>query len=512
MDNNETVEYKIPIKKSHLLLLSVFTIATCGLIYELIAGTLASYLLGDSVTQFSTIIGTYLFAMGLGSYFSRFFKKNLIQWFVNVEFMIALIGGFSSIILFLLFEQVVYFRVILYFLVMITGVLVGLEIPILMRLLKGNFTFDELVSEVFTFDYIGALLASLIFPLFFVPYVGLMRTSLFFGILNVTVALWILHYFKDELKNYRRIQISGWFILAVLVITFAMADMIQNYTERLSYTDRLIISKPSIYQKIGITNNKGNIKLFLNGNLQFSSDDEYRYHESLVHPIMAMGNTEDSVVVLGGGDGLAVRELLKYESVKNIKLIDLDGAVTNLFKTHPTLTRLNQNALNSPKVQVLNSDAYVWCREQSKTFGKIIIDFPDPSNYSVGKLYSLSFYKHLNKILKPNGMAVIQCTSPYFAPKSFWCINETLKEAGFNTQPYHTYVPSFGEWGFIIASKQEIKVPQFNLSHYKFMSKEAYANMTHFAPDMIAKNVDINRLNNQSLVHYFEHEWDKYTN
>ena len=160
-----------------LLLASVFTIATCGLIYELIASTVASYLLGDSVTQFSTIIGAYLFAMGIGSWLSRYVEKDLLRVFIQVEFLIALFGGSASATLFVLFAHVSSFRVILYAIVVVIGTLVGLEIPLLLRILEGRLQFKDLISKVFTFDYIGALLASLLFPLVLVPYCGLARSA-----------------------------------------------------------------------------------------------------------------------------------------------------------------------------------------------------------------------------------------------------------------------------------------------------------------------------------------------
>jgi len=127
---------------------SVLLIAACGLIYELIAGTLASYLLGDSVLQFSTVIGSYLFAMGIGSFLSRFLGRGLVAQFVSIELLVGLIGGFSSTILFLAFAYTQSFRLLLYGLVLVIGVLVGLEIPLLMRILKGRFQFRDLVAHV----------------------------------------------------------------------------------------------------------------------------------------------------------------------------------------------------------------------------------------------------------------------------------------------------------------------------------------------------------------------------
>jgi spermidine synthase len=507
MDNSE---FKRGINKSTLLLLSVFVIATCGLIYELIAGTLASYLLGDSVTQFSTIIGTYLFAMGIGSYLSRFFNRNLILWFIKIELMVGLVGGFSSSILFILFEQVVYFRLILYALVGLTGILIGLEIPILMRMLKDKFEFKDLVSEVFTFDYIGALMASLIFPLLFVPHVGLIRTSLFFGIINTGVALWVIYSFKDQISWLKSILTISWAILLLLVGAFIYANRIQEYSESLAFQDKVILTKSSPYQRIVVTNSKKELRLYLNGNLQFSTLDEYRYHEALVHPIMSRLKNKDTIVIMGGGDGLAIREILKYPEVKKIYLVDLDHAVTDLFKTHPALNLLNNLSLSDPRVEIKNEDAFIWAINQKKKFNAIIIDFPDPSNYSLGKLYSSSFYKHIYTILNPDGCIVIQSTSPFYAPNSFWCVNTTLKATHFKTIPYHTYIPSFGEWGYIIAYKNEFEQTSPYPKELKFINEQLFAQMTLFPPDMADRNTAVNKLNNQALVHYFDEEWSKF--
>lgn len=495
--------------KPSLLLLSVFVIATCGLIYELVAGTLASYVLGDSVTQFSTIIGTYLFAMGVGSYFSRFIEDDIFSKFVTIELLIALIGGFSSSILFVLFEQVTYFRLIMYFLVFVTGLLVGLEIPLLMRMLKDNFSFSDLVSEIFTFDYIGALLASLIFPLFFVPYIGLIRTSLFFGLLNAGVACWVCNTLSKKENPKKALRFLSLIVIVILFLGFIFANKIQDFSEELSYNDRVIFSKSTPYQRIVITRRRNDIRLYLNNNLQFSSKDEYRYHESLVHPLMSALENKDTIVILGGGDGLAAREVFKYPNVKKVILVDLDPAVNQLFTSHEMLTKLNKNVFKNPKMEVINQDAFTWLLNQNHKFAAFIIDFPDPSNFSVGKLYSLTFYNRLFKNLKDNGIVVIQSTSPLVAPKSFWCVEATLKAAGFLTIPFHTFVPAFGDWGYVMASKQPLDFNQPLPDSLGFYSTKTFEAMCSFSKDMVQKDVEINRLNNQTLVRYFEEEWGK---
>ncbi len=499
------------LKFEYLLLFAVFTIATCGLVYELVAGTLASYLLGDSVKQFSFIIGVYLFSMGVGSYFSKFLTKNMLNTFVEIEILVGLIGGLSSVVLFLLFESVYSFQFILYLLVFITGCLVGLEIPLLMNILKDKVQFRDLVSNVFTFDYIGALLASILFPLVLVPKLGIMGTSLFFGMINVSIAIALCFLLKVELKSVYLLRTKAIGAFLILFVVYLFSNSILSYSEGKLYGENIIYSNATPYQRIVLTHNKSDYRLYLNNNLQFSSTDEYRYHEALVHPAMSMAKRVDNVLVLGGGDGLAVREILKYKDVKHVTLVDLDEGMTKMFQTNSVLTKFNANSLNNAKVEVLNKDAFVWAKNTKKQYDVVVVDFPDPSNYSLGKLYSWSFYSTLKQILTPDAVVVVQTTSPYFAPKSFWCINKTMMEVFPQVDAYHAYVPSFGEWGFSIAMNgfqtnfNSVNRQVEGLRFYNYQ----FDKFNYFAKDMISKDIEINRLDNQILVRYFDEEWGK---
>ena len=493
-----------------LLLFSVFVIATCGLIYELIAGALASYLLGDSITQFSTIIGVYLFSMGIGSYLSKFLSKNLIGIFIQVEIIIGLVGGFSATILFLSFEYVDSFRVLLYGLISIIGTLVGLEIPLLMRILEGQYEFKELVSKVFTFDYIGALLASLLFPLVLVPHLGLVRTAFLFGIMNVLVGIWTIFIFKDKVQFLNLLRSSAVFILILLIGGFVYSDQILDFSEANSYQDKVIYSKTTKYQRMVLTRGGDDLRLFLNGNLQFSSRDEYRYHEALVHVGLASKKSATNVLILGGGDGLAIREVLKYPSVEKITLVDLDHEMTKLFSTHEALVKLNADALNSPKVDVINSDAFIWLKTNKIKYDFIIVDLPDPSNFSVGKLYTNTFYRLVKEAMKDDGLIVVQSTSPYVARKSFWCVNSTIQSVGLKTTPYHVYVPAFGDWGYILASKKSFEPSATYPEDLKFVNSDLVGSMMVFSKDMLVSENVVNKLNNQILVRIFEEEWASY--
>ena len=487
-----------------VLFLSVLLIAACGLIYELIAGTLASYLLGDSVLQFSTVIGTYLFAMGLGSAASRYIGGSLVARFVQIELMVGVVGGFSSSALFLAFAYTHSFRLALYLLVIAIGALVGLEIPLLMRILEGRFKFRDLVSHVLTFDYLGALAASIAFPLWLVPKLGLVRSAILFGIINAAVALWSTFLFKDQLPSRLALRAQCIAVLALLGAGMVAADWFSSAADNQLYADEVIFERNTRYQRIVVTKWKDDLRLFLNAHLQFSSRDEYRYHEALVHPGLSALPRAKRALVLGGGDGLAVRELLKYPNLESITLVDLDHEMTRMFTEHPLLAPLNDHSFKNPRVHVINEDAFPWLDLTKESWDFVVVDFPDPTNYSLGKLYTTAFYRLLKKHV--SGLVVVQSTSPMFSRQSYWCIVETLKQAGFHTWPYHVYVPSFGEWGFTLAGNSwepPVSLP----SGLRFLSVTAIPQLFEFPEDMKPVEAEVNRLNDQVLVRYYEKEW-----
>ena len=369
-----------------VLFISVFLISACGLVYELVAGTLASYLVGDSVFQFSTIIGCYLFSMGIGSALSRYIQRGLVHRFVWIELMIGLIGGFSSALLFLAFAYTQGFAFLMYFVVTVIGILVGLEIPLLIRIVRGQFDFRDAVAHVLTFDYIGALAASVLFPIVLAPKLGLVRSAMLFGIINACVALWSTYLFAAQLGARRLLRAVSAIVLALLLGGLLEAKRITAAAEDNIYADEIIFARDTRYQHIVLTRFKDDLRLFLNSHLQFSSRDEYRYHESLVHPGLAAIPAPRRVLVLGGGDGLALREILKYPQIESATLVDLDPEMTRLFSSNPMLTALNHGSFLSPKVHVVNADAFPWIDSNTDSFDFIVADFPDPTNYALGKL------------------------------------------------------------------------------------------------------------------------------
>ena len=496
-----------------ILILSVFVVASCGLAYELIAGALASYLLGDSILQFSTIIGCYLFAMGVGAHFSKYVSDDdVLARFIDIELAVGLIGGVSAALLFMTFSWAALpFRTLLYVLVFLIGAMVGMEVPLVMRALNARDTaFNDLVSRVLTFDYLGALAVSLLFPLVLAPQLGLVRSAFLFGMLNVGVGMWTLYTFRHELPNAPGRVLRATAVMAALTVGFGLSERMVQWGEHGLFGDQVVYSTTTPYQRLVITRWKDDLRLYINGNLQFSSRDEYRYHEALVHPALESLPWARRVLVLGGGDGLAVREILRYKNISQVTLVDLDPAMTLAFATRPELVKLNGGALSDPRVTVVNADAAIWLQQTDQMFDAVIVDFPDPSSFALGKLYSVPFYGNLKKHVAANGLIVVQSTSPFFAPNAFWTIDATLREVGLRTWPYHVYVPSFGEWGFIMASPQMDFVPPTSYRlPMRYLNADTTREMFNFPPDMPRREMPPNRLNTQSLVHEFEQDWRK---
>jgi spermidine synthase len=330
------------------------------------------------------------------------------------------------------------------------------------------------------------------------------------------VALWALYLFRHELRHLRAHAVACLATLAMLVGAMAWADHLTTWAEDKLYQDHAVIALSTPYQRIVVTHAPGEgrlgYRLFLNGNLQFAQRDEYRYHEALVHPVMAAfaeRGAPKHVAVLGGGDGMAVREILKYPGVESVTLVELDPAMTRLFTDKPVLAALNAHALSSPKVKVVNTDAFGFLERSDAVFDVVVVDFPDPTNFSVGKLFTSSFYALLEQHLSASGYAVIQTTSPLVARKSFWTVVHTIESVGLTATPYHAHVPSFGEWGFVIASRRPWHLPTQLPAGLRFLNTKSLPLLFDFPQDMDAVPTDINRLSNQVLVGTYEEEWGR---
>ncbi len=447
------------LSNKRIVIFSVFVAGLCSLVYELLISTTTSYFLGDSVQQFSVTIGLYLASMGLGSYISRFVQSKLLRAFVAVEVMLGLVGGLAVPLLYLTYAYGAVFWPVAVGLIVAIGAFTGLEIPLLTRLMDREESLDINLANILSFDYLGALLATLAFPFVLLPVLGTFRASLTLGLLNLGIGGVNVWWFTDLLDGRTRRQGYLWTAGAALVLVglLAASGPLMDRWSSAVYEDRVVYRKQTAYQRIVMTRYQNDLRLFLDGNLQFSSRDEERYHEPLVHVPMGTVKSPKRVLILGGGDGLAAREALKYSGVEQVTIVDLDPKMFELGRTNSTLTRLNDRSLHSPRVRTIARDAFVFLDETDRTYDLILADLPDPNTTSLARLYSRTFYGLVRSHLAPGGAFVTQATSPYFARRAFWTIHETVAAAGFaHTYPYHVNVPSFGEWGFVLAADRPL--------------------------------------------------------
>lgn len=493
------------------LLFATLLISICSIVYELIIGGLNAYLLGNSVTQFSISIGLYLFAMGIGAFVSKYVHTKLFDTLTLVEISIGILGSFSSLILFICHIYTQIYPLIMYVIKLTIGLLVGIEIPLLVRIIESyRQNIKSNIANLFALDYIGGLIGAIAFPVLLLPKLGYVTVAFVTGIVNLMAAALLIFRYNAYLQH-RLFFRNFWVVCLLLVFTFTIyGDKITSQIESGLYRDQIVYTKQSLYQKIVLTKYKDDLRLFLDGNVQFSSVDEYRYHEPLVHIPMAVCSNAQRVLLLGAGDGLAVRQLLKYPQIKSIVLVDLDEEVVNLAKNSHEISRLNEGALTHPKVTIHIEDAFTYLKRSNDLFDLVIIDLPDPNNDALNKLYTTSFYRLVKQNLKADGAMVTQSSSPYFTRNTFWCIHKTIKEEFRQVIPYHVYVPAFGDWGFNMATDFDVSVTDLKLTQ----QVEFHTNVRSlfsFANDEKADTsaIKINTLFKPVLVQYYEQDISK---
>jgi spermidine synthase len=499
------------------LLAATFAVAVAGLVYELIAGAVSSYLLGDSVTQFSLVIGVFMTSMGIGAWASRYVDEAE-QGFTLSQILLGIVGGFSAPMLFLAYGYLDGLQMILFAIVISIGALSGLEIPLITRILQERGAMNHTLSSVLTADYAGALVAAVAFPLLVVPQLGLMAASLVFGLLNLLVAGISVWMFRDKIGWALR---GAWvFGLGACIAGLVWSDNLVSLTDAAFFDDDVIYAEETPYQRIVVTRWQGRYRLFLNGAIQFDSLDEHRYHEALIHPTMSRLPRQKDVLILGGGDGLAVREVLRWPDVESVTLVDLDPRVVEMFRDNYELAALNGGALKDPRVTVVHEDAWNFVREDRAVYDLIVLDLPDPRDFAVSKLYSREFYAPLVARVSPRGAIVTQAGSPLFARRAFWSVVETLErapnpfvpEGALTIVPYHAYVPSFGDWGFVMASAAPLGEAEPLPEGLAFFSAEVWPGLTVFDGDTSRVATEPNSIITHPLVRYYENGWAAWMN
>ncbi|GAA1999210.1 polyamine aminopropyltransferase [Brevibacterium samyangense] len=482
-----------------LVFFAVFLCAACGMVYELALVALGSYLLGNTVVQASIVLSVMVLAMGVGSLATKRLVRFAAVSFALIEAALGIIGGLSVLALYLAFAFMNVYTAAMVIVAFVIGALIGAEIPLLMELVQRIRAqkASSAAADLFAADYVGGLVGGLAFPFVLLPLLGLPRGALVVGAVNaitgIAIVLWL---YRRQVARRTRVGLAAVLtvILVVLGVAWAFTDWIEVTGRQKLYRDPVIVAERSEYQDIVVTQHlrTKDTRLFLNGDLQFASQDEYRYHESLVHPVM--NGPHARVLVLGGGDGMAIREVLKYPDVEKVTLVDLDSAVVDLALYDETISSLNGRSFEDPRVDYVSADAFTWLKEnRTEPYDVVIADLPDPDGEATAKLYTIEFYGLVAAHMAPGARMVVQSGSPYFAAEAYWGIGESVAEAGFATTPYHVDVPSFGDWGYHLAqlgsTAPELAVPPDVPADLRFLTPEVLDASTVFPPDRSRESV-----------------------
>ncbi len=544
-----------------LLILTMAVLAGCGLIYEYLLSHYAGRVLGVMESTIYTMIGLMIVSMGLGAFAARKIRCAF-QGFVWLELIIALvgsiaillIGGLIAITQLLphiisdmfslppdalpkggLFQQLSYLAFKSpYFFGLILGFFIGMEIPLIARIREQIHQkhLEHNLGTIYGADYVGAGIGAAIW-VFFLLSIDISQAGALTAALNLLAgSAFIMRYWQQ--LTWRKTLVSLHIALGLLIVViYNYGNQWLNQMNSLLYLDKVVHNQKTRYQQLTFTQRhmglgqKNIINFYLNGRLQFSSADEIIYHSYLVYPVLAGSARQDNILIIGGGDGLALRDVLRW-SPKQVTLIDLDSELIDIFKS-PTLhlpaplakqiKDLNQLSLQDPRVNIKRADAFIAIDNllaSRQIFDAIIIDLPDPSHPDLNKLYSVNFYARLKQLLAGDGLIAIQSTSPYHAKDSFISIGKTVKAAGFNAvEQYHDNVPTFGEWGWTIASKMGASprsrlnsLPELPVQHNWLtmgMLKNSFEFPKNFYKD--EKNIGINTLGSHTIYQLHQNAW-----
>lgn len=496
-----------------LLLAAVAACAACGIVYELALLTLSASLHGGGIVAMSMIVAGYVAALGAGALLVKPLLHRAAVTFIAVETALAVVGGLSAAALYVAFAFIGGSLWVLAIGTAVIGCLVGAEVPLLMTLLQRGRTAEaaesgRVLANLNAADYLGALIGGLVWPFLLLPQLGMIRGAAATGIINVTAAAVVAMFLLRHIVSARELAVSLGVLaaaLGLLVTLLVRADGIQTSARQRLYADPIIAFERSAYQEIVVTRRGTDMRLYLDGGLQFSTRDEYRYTESLVYP--ALGDGARSALILGGGDGLVARELLRQPGIETIVQVELDPAVVEMGRT--TLRDANAGALDDPRVHVVIDDAMTWLRERSHDamprggFDAVIVDLPDPDTPALGRLYSVEFYALVTRALAVDGLMSVQAGSAFSTPTAFWRTVSTIRAAGFAVTPYHVHVPTFGDWGFALArrgpSAPTPRVPS-DAPPLRFLDQHALDAATVFAGDMRPQTLEPSTLDHPRVV------------
>ncbi|CPR12323.1 spermidine synthase [Mycobacterium bohemicum DSM 44277] len=501
-----------------VLLAAVAACAACGIVYELALLTLSASLDGGGIVATSLIVAGYIAALGAGALLVKPLLAHAAITFVAVEALLSIVGGLSAATLYAVFAFIDDESTwVLAVGTALIGGLVGAEVPLLMTLLQRGRTLGaadtgRTLANLNAADYLGALLGGLVWPFFLLPQLGMIRGAAATGVINLAAAAVVAVFLLRRVVSPRQLASALCALglaLALLTTLLVRSHDIETTSRQRLYADPIIAYRHTPYQEIVVTRRGADMRLYLDGGLQFSTRDEYRYTESLVYP--ALGAGAHSVLVLGGGDGLCARELLRQPGVQRIVQVELDPAVIDLART--TMREANGGSLDNPRVDVVIGDAMTWLRGPvaDRSFDAVIVDLPDPDTPALGRLYSTEFYALVARALAPGGLMVVQSGSPFSTPTAFWRTVSTVRAAGYAVTPYHVHVPTFGDWGFALARRGPAPpVPTMppNAPPLRFLNQQVLDAATVFSSDTGPRPLEPSTLENPRIVEDMRHGYD----
>jgi len=546
-----------------LLITVMAVLAGCGLIYEYLLSHYAGRVLGSVESAIYAMIGTMIVAMGIGAFLARWFKDAFTA-FAWLESIIALVGmgcilAIASVIavsyslphifseIFNLpadtvlngyvFEKLQeWSRFLPYVFGLLLGLLIGMEIPLIARIRQqvyGRFL-ENNAGTIYGADYIGAGVGAAIWVSIMLA-MPIMQAAAWTALFNIIAGLVFLWRYHQHVRFAKLLLVCHVLLLVFFAFVLVLGTSWMKNLSNVLYKDKVIYSQATKYQHLVLTErlsrNQPNAitDLYLNGRLQFSSVDEQIYHSMLVYPAMLASNRHDRVLIIGGGDGLALRDVLKWP-VEHVTLVDLDGQLLNLFgndvgdydapeEIRTRLTALNKHSMSDPRADIRIADAFLEVEAmlaKGERFDTILIDLPDPNHPDLNKMYSDYFYNHVRQLLAPDGAVAVQSTSPYHAKKAFLSIAKTMKAAGFGyVEQYQQNIPSFGQWGWTIATTagksasqriretNELPVPSRWVSKEYLLASFVFPN--HFFEQV--NTIEVNRLGSGTLYDYYRQAW-----
>ncbi|MBB1295409.1 polyamine aminopropyltransferase [Pseudoalteromonas sp. SR41-4] len=546
------------------LLITVMAIlAGCGLIYEYLLSHYAGRVLGSVESAIYAMIGTMIVAMGIGAFLARWFKDAFTA-FAWLESLIALVGmgcilAIASVIavsyslphifsdIFNLPADVIlngyifqklqeWSRFLPYVFGLLLGLLIGMEIPLIARIRQhvyGRFL-ENNAGTIYGADYIGAGIGAAIWVSIMLA-MPIMQAAAWTALFNIIAGLAFLWRYHSYVRNAKLLLVCHIALLVLFGFILMLGSSWMKDLSNVLYKDKVIYSEATKYQHLVLTERLSRNQpdpitdLYLNGRLQFSSIDEQIYHSMLVYPPLLASNRHDNVLIIGGGDGLALRDVLKWP-VKEVTLIDLDAQLLSLFghdddefnppaAIHERLTKLNKHSMADPRSHIKVGDAFLEVErllDEGKRFDTIIIDLPDPNHPDLNKMYSDYFYNHIRQLLAADGAMAVQSTSPYHAKKAFLSIGKTVKAAGFkHVEQYQQNIPSFGQWGWTIATTtgQSASARISDITSLpvasRWISKKyllaAFVFPNHYFEQI--NDIEVNQLGSGTLYDYYRSAW-----